>query len=306
MSGITQTLPTRLVILTDSTTPAMLNLIDGTFNNAEILLNQPHWEHLPNAYKDFIIAHEEGHFFLKTYSEFEADRYAFEKLAGSSPGSLLSMYDSLVEILPFSGREQCYRFAEMYRNIMTFNYEKSNDKKYLKEISDFNKKFEKYMGKTISFYGYNPMSPLDLAGSTTLETRALAAPVITISTDNYWIFNGVKSNYLATGTYPEIDPDGYFVFEGASTGWHVSNSRLTIIDGFWAINGEKTQFVAGVVPDVAPEIVDPVTDDAETDNLGTETPITGSGVVAAVASKKWLIIAVVAAVVVLVLLTSKK
>ncbi|MCF8359227.1 MAG: hypothetical protein K9H26_10740 [Prolixibacteraceae bacterium] len=129
-------LKTELVTILGSTTPAQLDMDTGT-----IYLNAPYWNYLPQAYKDFIIQHETGHYVLKTYNEFEADHYAFEQLAGKRPGSLWKMIETIADVLDGSSPEHYARFAAMYRNVMYFNYEDTGDKKYLLEIERFNREF---------------------------------------------------------------------------------------------------------------------------------------------------------------------
>jgi hypothetical protein len=150
---LNNTLPIEYVNISNSISPAKLDIENGI-----IFINKPVFDLLPGDYQRFIIAHEEGHYYLKTYSEFEADKYAFKKLAGQKNGSLMAIYNTILEVLPYTDFEHYVRFANIYQNILQYNYEETGDKKYIEEKDRFSVEFNKLMkeiNENVSFYGYN-------------------------------------------------------------------------------------------------------------------------------------------------------
>ncbi|MDR1172979.1 MAG: DUF3318 domain-containing protein [Bacteroidales bacterium] len=71
-----------------------------------IEINLSRWLQLPKPYRDYILAHEEGHWALNTTDEMKADEYAFKKLAGKAPYSLRNSILTLYDVLPFTTPEQ--------------------------------------------------------------------------------------------------------------------------------------------------------------------------------------------------------
>jgi hypothetical protein len=69
-------------------------------------INLSRWRQLPEQYRDYILAHEEGHYVLDTSDETAADEYAFRKLAGTRPGSLRQTALALINVLPGVTEEQ--------------------------------------------------------------------------------------------------------------------------------------------------------------------------------------------------------
>ncbi len=75
-------------------TPARVHRPTGT-----VFLNSEIWKTLTDEAKEFIIAHEKGHFCKQTVSEIEADAYAFNELAGKKQKSLQNIIKSISENL---------------------------------------------------------------------------------------------------------------------------------------------------------------------------------------------------------------
>ena len=109
-----------------SSTPARVNRITG-----ECLINKKVWNHLPEAYKKFILLHEEGHYVLQTTDEFEADAYAFDKYAGKAKGSLKNSIKALSDILPFITNEQKDRLNEQIKRALLYDFQKNGNKNAL-------------------------------------------------------------------------------------------------------------------------------------------------------------------------------
>lgn len=89
-------------------TPARVNRFTG-----EIQLNMRYFNRMPEFHRRFIIEHEKGHYMLNTRSEFEADRFAFRRLAGSSPGSLKESVKSISRVLSFNNPEHLDRMRRV-------------------------------------------------------------------------------------------------------------------------------------------------------------------------------------------------
>lgn len=156
----------KRIVLAGTTTPARVDLETGV-----VYVNTPYFDVLPDAYQEFILAHEEGHFVLKTYDEFKADEYAFDQLAGKKPYSLLNMLNTLVHVLPMVHSEQKQRVVAMYRNIMLFNFQKTGDKKYLEEYNRYNVNF---LGN--GQYGYDEWSNPYNGNVMTFPTQSTSEP----------------------------------------------------------------------------------------------------------------------------------
>jgi hypothetical protein len=131
----------------EKNTPAWLDV-----DNRAVMVNIPYFEKLPSLYQKFIIAHEEGHFYIPTLNEMEADFYAFKKIAGTEPGSLQATINTLANVLPFTTPEHAQRLINMYCNAMLYNYIQTNDEKYLTEIHNI-----------MNYYGFNVFEPLTIA-----------------------------------------------------------------------------------------------------------------------------------------------
>jgi hypothetical protein len=85
----------------ESISPARVYRDEGV-----IEINLKRWFRLPKAYRDYILAHEEGHYVLDTSDESAADEFAFKKLAGKMPGSLRNTAKALIDVLPDATDEQ--------------------------------------------------------------------------------------------------------------------------------------------------------------------------------------------------------
>lgn len=140
-------IPIERVDIIDDDTPAQLDIENGI-----IYVNQRVYDKLPVEYQNFVLAHEEGHYTHNTYDEFTADAYAFKRLAGKKPGSLMNIVNTIADVLDIENNPQHReRFAEIYRHAMRYNYSKTGEQKYLDEIEKFNSKM--YSMKKASFYG---------------------------------------------------------------------------------------------------------------------------------------------------------
>ena len=90
---------------------------------------------MPSFYQDFVIEHEKGHFINDTRSEFEADSYAFKKLAGTRPQSLKNSVFSISRVLSFRNPEHMERMTEMVKMALEFDY-RNNSNEYAKVALD--------------------------------------------------------------------------------------------------------------------------------------------------------------------------
>ena len=71
--------------------------------------------------------------------------------------------------------------------------------------------------------------------------------VVTISSDGFWVIDGVKQSVRAVGIPPSISTDGFWVIDGEKTTYKALGSVVTISsDGYWVIDGEKTNYKAEV------------------------------------------------------------
>lgn len=124
-------------------TPARVNRVTG-----EIFLNARVWNRLPDGFKKFILAHEEGHYFLQTTNEIEADNYAFEKLAGTFENSLKTCVSTLADVLPFTNDSHTLRLLNIYRRALKWQAEKYGDEQTITELKRIEKEFENLKNNT--------------------------------------------------------------------------------------------------------------------------------------------------------------
>ena len=113
-------------------TPARVNRLTG-----EIFLNMDIWETLPEAYQNFILAHEEGHYYAQTTNELLADHYAFMKMAGKESESLKNSVNTILDILPGTSDNQKTRILNIYRLALTWdlrNDEQAATKQQLEKV----------------------------------------------------------------------------------------------------------------------------------------------------------------------------
>lgn len=112
------------------TTPARVNRFTG-----EIQISMRHMRNIPEFRRKFIEQHEKGHFLLDTRSEFEADDYAFRKLAGTQPQSLKECVKSISRVLSFRNPEHMQRLTEIIKKALEFDY-KYNGNERAKDALD--------------------------------------------------------------------------------------------------------------------------------------------------------------------------
>lgn len=60
-----------------------------------IEINRLIWDLLPEYQREYVLAHEKGHYYRQTYNEVEADRYALDRLKLRKPNSLWNYVKSV-------------------------------------------------------------------------------------------------------------------------------------------------------------------------------------------------------------------
>ena len=117
-----------------SPTPARVNWLTG-----EISINSKVWNKLPEAYRNFILEHEIGHYTLNTRDEFAADNYAFEHFAGTQPYSLRNSIKTMSEVFSFTKPEQYARLEAQIKRALKYDYEHNQNlkaKQLLDKLND--------------------------------------------------------------------------------------------------------------------------------------------------------------------------
>lgn len=128
----------------NSSTPARANRDTG-----DVYINPPVFDKLPSSYQKFILKHEAGHIELQTTNEMLADRYAFERYAGTEPGSLKSSVEVIHNVLHFDKPEDKKRLMQVI--LMALHYDATVYK---------NKKAEQMLNQLLnSFNGKKTMTP---------------------------------------------------------------------------------------------------------------------------------------------------
>lgn len=82
---------------------------------ATIYINPPLYSKLPPFERKFWILHEKGHIVLDTPDELKADKYAFDKLAGTEWRSLKQMIGALEHLLDSSNEFHQERIDHIYK-----------------------------------------------------------------------------------------------------------------------------------------------------------------------------------------------
>jgi hypothetical protein len=114
-------------------TPARVNRFTG-----EIQINNRYFRNMPGFRKRFIIEHEKGHFNLDTRSEFEADDYAFRKLAGTRPFSLKESVKSISQVLSFTNPEHLQRMTEVVKKALDYDHRHNGNQKAGQALDQLN------------------------------------------------------------------------------------------------------------------------------------------------------------------------
>jgi len=106
-------------------TPARVNRKTGT-----VFLNKEIWGTLNPETKDFILNHEKGHYCKQTKSEFEADKFAFNELAGKKEKSLKNIVKAISENLFINQiPEHRKRYENIVFNALLFDWINYNNYK---------------------------------------------------------------------------------------------------------------------------------------------------------------------------------
>ncbi len=72
-----------------------------------IEINRFMWNLLPDYQREYVLAHEKGHYYRQSFDEVEADRYALEQLKYKKPYSLWN-YIKSVRAISHNDPQRCY------------------------------------------------------------------------------------------------------------------------------------------------------------------------------------------------------
>lgn len=102
-----------------------------------IEVNRDVWNHYDEFERRFLIAHEEGHYYLDTDDEYEADLYALKKVAGTAPKSLARSVGALLKV----GVIDEGRYYRIYEEALKIDKSLGNKEadKELKKIDNMSK-----------------------------------------------------------------------------------------------------------------------------------------------------------------------
>lgn len=103
-----------------------------------LLVNRDVWNRYDEFERRFLIAHEEGHYYLDTDDETEADIYALRQVAGTAPKSLARSIETLLKV----GVLDEGRYYRLYEEALRIDGEMGNPEaaKELRKIQKQNKK----------------------------------------------------------------------------------------------------------------------------------------------------------------------
>ena len=102
-------------------TPAAVSHDTGT-----LYINDPLYNQLTPFQQEFVRLHEIGHYKLRTHNEFEADRYAFNRMVGKHKRSLTQSLGTLETILDGNEDEHQQRIQAMYELALQWDADHGN------------------------------------------------------------------------------------------------------------------------------------------------------------------------------------
>ena len=114
-------------------TPAAINRFSGV-----LYINPAFFPRLTPFQQKFILAHEEGHYYLNTPDEFKADAYAFNKLAGTEFQSLKQIVACLPSVLDVKNIGLKPRYVELYKLACKWDYINNNNLEALEHLKWLN------------------------------------------------------------------------------------------------------------------------------------------------------------------------
>ncbi len=120
---------TKIRYIKDLPTIAQVNRYTGIID-----VNDEQFRALPSMLQRFIIEHENGHFNLQTSNEFEADNYAFHKIAGTGNKSLKSSVEALTKCLDFKNPQHKKRLYIMLTRALWYDYKVNKNKEAFKAL----------------------------------------------------------------------------------------------------------------------------------------------------------------------------
>jgi hypothetical protein len=116
--------------------------IEGTparadHRNGIVYISKKHFEGMDPVYKDFIIAHEEGHLVLNTKNEEQADEYAMKKLLKQGY-PLSKILGSLTQVLQYDKMGHYGRTNAIFNKLFLYDLAVNQNKKLLNHLNLLN------------------------------------------------------------------------------------------------------------------------------------------------------------------------
>lgn len=102
-------------------TPAAVNRLTGVLYLHPVLFKR-----LSPFHQKFVKLHEEGHYKLNTGSEFEADAYAFDRLAGTEFRSLKQCLSAISDVLDPSNPAKRPRYNALLKRALQWDFQHGN------------------------------------------------------------------------------------------------------------------------------------------------------------------------------------
>jgi hypothetical protein len=108
-------------------------------NTGIVEVNRDVWNKYNEIERRFLLAHEEGHYYLDTDDETEADIYALRKLAGTTNNSLAKCIGALLKVDVIDDG----RYYRLYKEALKIDQSKGN-KQAINELNKLEKQMRKY------------------------------------------------------------------------------------------------------------------------------------------------------------------
>lgn len=111
-------------------TPARVNHKTG-----HIIVSKAHFDKMDPVYKDFVLAHEEGHYVLQTLNEELADEYAARKLLEQGK-PLSKILQSLTRVLNYDKDNHYGRTKALFDKLLWYDYQINGNKEVINHLNE--------------------------------------------------------------------------------------------------------------------------------------------------------------------------
>jgi len=259
---------TKLIPAELNGTPASVHRLTGiTFTD---------FENFTKAEQDFILYHEEGHHWLNTKSEEEADKHALLRFAGSTKNSLKIAFNTVLNAIDETNPNSQKRLNELLKNLVLIDFYKFGNKKHTLIIEKMkNTQITQSISKFLESYGVSDISEIQNLPVTTREQMMVEA--LKSEDIQRYLFNELKN--VATNfsgeddlTYEELKAISSFDGEDFEN-FSLKGAFKKVVNLGAKVTGVAAQVVGPVVSNVAKVFGLPVNAEKITNLINAVNPL---------------------------------